>query len=124
VGLIYHITTHAAWEAAQAEGELAAPSLTAEGFIHCSRAHQLLSVAKRFFLGQTGLLVLAIDEAGVAAILVNEAPTHAQDPFTMDQFPHLYGKIPVAAVVGWTELPPDPSVGFRWPAQLPRDATH
>jgi uncharacterized protein (DUF952 family) len=33
---ILHITTAAGWDAAQAAGELRAPSLAQEGFIHCS----------------------------------------------------------------------------------------
>jgi uncharacterized protein (DUF952 family) len=119
--VIYHITTKPEWNAAQARGEVDAASRTGEGFIHCSRRHQLLKVAARFFPGQTGLVVLAIDEIALGAILVNEGPHGANDPFAMDVFPHVYGTIPVAAVVAWAHLVPDGQGGFLWPAALPHD---
>lgn len=121
MALIYHITTQHDWEVAQVQGFVEAASLATEGFIHCSRRHQLLSVAQRFFSGQANLVVLAIDETIVAAILVNEGPQAAHDPFAMDVFPHLYGRIPVAAVVAWAHLDPDSQGGFCWPTRLPHD---
>lgn len=121
MGLIYHITTAEDWAAAQGRGFVTAASLATEGFIHCSRQHQLLKVAARFFGGQTGVLVLAVDAQGVAATLVNEGPHGANDPFAMDVFPHVYGTIPAAAVVAWAELQPDGQGGFLWPAALPHD---
>lgn len=121
MSLIYHITTQAEWDAAQARGFVGAASLRTEGFIHCSRQHQLLNVARRFFPGQRGLVVLAVEEAGVAAALVNEGPHGANDPFAMDVFPHVYGTIPVAAVVAWAHLEPDRQGDYHWPAELPHN---
>jgi uncharacterized protein (DUF952 family) len=118
--LIYHITTPAAWDAAQRTGDVVAESLATEGFIHCSRQSQLLAVSNRFFPGVSGLLVLAIDEAGVAPRLVNEGPTGAGDPFAQDVFPHVYGPNPVAAVIAVAPLVADDDGRFVWPAELPR----
>jgi uncharacterized protein (DUF952 family) len=118
--LIYHITTPAAWAEAQARGEVVAESLTTEGFIHCSHQGQLLAVANRFFCGTDDLLVLGIDEAGVASWLVNEGPAGVDDPFAHDVFPHLYGPIPVSAVVAATPLAAGGDGRFDWPMELPR----
>ena len=62
MALIYHLTYRDAWETARPAGEYAAPSLTEEGFIHCSAdIHQLLRVAARLYPGETNLLVLDVD---------------------------------------------------------------
>jgi uncharacterized protein (DUF952 family) len=120
VKLIFHITTPAAWAEAQIEGQVVAESLATEGFIHCSRAEQLLPVAKRFYAGVDGLLVLAIDESRVVPWLVNEGPTGAADPFAQDVFPHVYGPIPLSAVIAAAPLAADVDGQFVWPMALPR----
>jgi uncharacterized protein (DUF952 family) len=120
VKLIYHITTPAAWADAQIEGQVMAESLATESFIHCSRAEQLLAVANRFYAGVDGLLVLAIDESGVAPWLVNEGPVGTNDPFAQDVFPHLYGPIPLSAVIAAAPLQADVNGQFVWPMALPR----
>lgn len=118
--LIYHLTTPAVWAEAQVTGQVIAESLTTEGFIHCSRAAQLLGVAERFFPGVEGLIVLAIDESGVAPWLVNEGPAGADDPFAQEIFPHVYGPIAVSAVVAAAPLTVDVNGHFIWPMALPR----
>lgn len=118
--LIYHITDAEAWAKAQTAGEVVAESLATEGFIHCSRAAQLLSVAQRFFPDVDGLLVLAIDEERVRDLLVNEGPAGVGDPFAHDVFPHLYGAFPATAVVAAAPLTVDSNHNFVWPAALPR----
>lgn len=118
--LIYHIATEAGWEAARAAGEVVAESLATEGFVHCSRQGQLLAVAERFFAGQSGLVALAIDEAGVAPWLVNEGPSGVGDPFAKDVFPHVYGPIPLSAVVTASPLAVGTDGQFVWPNALPR----
>jgi len=117
--LIYHITTLTGWAEAQATSEVVAESFAAEGFIHCSRQAQLLAVANRFFPGGDGLLVLAIEEDGVAEWLVNEGPTGAGDPFALDVFPHVYAPIPTSAVVAAVPLNADEHGQFAWPTNLP-----
>ena len=51
---IFHITSRAAWAEAQAQGSYTADSLVAEGFIHCSDAHQVVWVANQRFRGTAG----------------------------------------------------------------------
>jgi uncharacterized protein (DUF952 family) len=79
-----------------------------------------LAVANRFFLDTDNLLVLSIDEASVASWLVNEGPAGVGDAFAHDVFPHLYGPIPVSAVVAATPLVAGGDGRFDWPMELPR----
>ncbi len=60
--------------------------------------------------GRTDLVVLEIDEARLAAPAVWEEgdPPHPDGRL----FPHVYGPIPVAAVVTVTDLPPGPDGAF------------
>ncbi len=93
---IFHITTAAAWAAAQASGALSPPSLGSEGFVHCSTAAQVPGTLGRHFRGQRGLLLLRLDEAKLeAAKLRWEAPPGRPD----ERYPHYYAPLPVAAVV-------------------------
>jgi len=118
--LIYHITTEAEWNKAQSCGEVSAESLAAEGFIHCSRQTQLLAVANRFFPGASNLFVLGINEESVLPWLVYEGPTDASDAFAQESFPHIYGAIPVAAVVAVASMSADADGRYSWPTTLPR----
>jgi uncharacterized protein (DUF952 family) len=90
---ILHITTPAAWAAAQAAGAYTDDSLATAGFIHCSVPDQLDWVAARHFPGRTGLIVLSIDPAKVPAEIRYENLEGGTQ-----MFPHVYGAIPCAAV--------------------------
>lgn len=93
---LFHITTRAAWAAAQAAGEYRAPSLAEVGFIHLSTAAQWPATLARFFAGQRELVLLEIDAARAGDIRFERADG--------DDFPHLYGPLPLAAVVSVREL--------------------
>jgi uncharacterized protein (DUF952 family) len=60
---IFHITTRAAWDDAQAAGSYTADSLQTEGFIHCSQAGQVAWVANTRFRGRTDLVLLHVTTA-------------------------------------------------------------
>ncbi|MFY7839535.1 MAG: DUF952 domain-containing protein [Lacibacter sp.] len=92
--IIYHVTTAAEWNAAQAIGAYESPSLKAEGFIHCSQDHQVAGVLERYFAGKTDLVKLVIDTDKLTSRFVFE-----WSPSTEDTFPHVYGTINVDAVV-------------------------
>lgn len=92
--MILHIASLTDWELAKQVGLYRAPSLAKEGFIHCSTTEQIAGVANTLFRGQTGLVVLAIDEARVAAPVVYEDCYQ-----TGQKFPHIYGELPLEAVV-------------------------
>ena len=116
---ILHITTRSAWEEAQAHGEYTAPSLSIEGFIHCSTLSQILPVAENFYKGQKGLVLLVIDPELLASALQWEAPSehipHVGVP-EGEKFPHVYGPINLNAVIKVVDFNENESGEFTLPA--------
>ena len=92
--LIYHITTKAAWQKAIERGIYETPSLTNEGFIHCSQAGQVKGVLSRYYAGQEDLVKLEIDTDKLTSRFIYE-----WSPSTADTFPHVYGPVNIEAVV-------------------------
>ena len=106
MALIYHLTYKDAWESARPTGEYAAPSLTEEGFIHCSKdIPQLLKVAARLYPGETNLLVLDVDLSKLTAPLKHE-PSRSGEIY-----PHIYGMLNSEAVVRERSLKVDAGGG-------------
>lgn len=101
--MIYHLTEPARWEQSLAEGEHTGSSrgieLADEGFIHCSTAEQWPGVRERFYADVPELLLLHVDESKLDAPLVYEQLGDAPEPF-----PHVYGAIPLTAVVAVERL--------------------
>jgi len=94
---LLHITTPAAWAAAQSHGALEADSLPAQGFIHLSTPAQVCLAADTHYQGQFGLVLLCIDGDELDSDSLRfEA---GSPPNAHLDFPHLYGPLPVAAVV-------------------------
>lgn len=89
VSSLLHVTTTAAWNAAQGSGVYPIP----EGpFIHLCEEDQLAGVVERFYPGPHGdLIVLTVDPEDLKIVL--EA---ADDGAGV--FPHLYGDLPVDSV--------------------------
>jgi uncharacterized protein (DUF952 family) len=120
---LYHITTRTAWIAATRRGSYEAPSLASEGFIHCSTSAQVVPVARRFYAGQSGLVLLAIDPAKLASGLKWEM---AADGAVLEgvsgagRFPHIYGPINLAAVIRVLDFEPDSNGEFVAPDLLMR----
>jgi uncharacterized protein (DUF952 family) len=111
VSHIFHITTSTAWDEACATGAYAPPSLEREGFIHFSRADQVVGVANRAFRGQRDLVLLCVASDRLAAVVREE---HAED--AGEAFPHLYGRLNLDAVA---EVIPivEGSGGFELPVE-------
>ncbi len=121
--MIYHITTRDAWEAAQESGEYTAPSLATEGFIHLSKADQVLAVANAVYRGQRNLLLLCVDEGKLSADLKWEAPAQPEhgDPVPVsagDSFPHLYGALNLDAVTRTLDFPAKADGTFDLPDEI------
>ncbi|GGC58188.1 DUF952 domain-containing protein [Hoyosella rhizosphaerae] len=80
------------------------PSLDAEGFIHCTgNLDTLVAVANRFYVHWVGdVVALEINPENVAAPIRWEAPSPAPPPGVDANisFPHIYGPLDTAAVVG------------------------
>lgn len=91
---IYKIVPVRLWEQAKARGvfEGAAVDLT-DGYIHFSTESQVRETAAKHFAGQDDLLLLAIDSETLGARLRYEPSRGGA------LFPHLYGPLPLAAVL-------------------------
>jgi uncharacterized protein (DUF952 family) len=89
---------------------LGSPADTTDGYIHLSCASQLAATLDRHYRGVDGLMLAAVD-------LLQLGETVRWEPARGGQlFPHIYGQLPVAAVVsvGPVERTPDGEV--RLPA--------
>lgn len=113
MNIIFHITTQEAWEQAQQAGEYRPISLENEGFIHFSTAAQVAATAGRYYRGQQGLVLLAVDADRAPVELRWETP-----PAGGERFPHLYGPLPLGAVLQAAPFPPEPDGSFRFPQEL------
>ncbi|MCU0274050.1 MAG: DUF952 domain-containing protein [Acidimicrobiales bacterium] len=91
---LLHIVAAADWATAQRIGELRPGSLTIEGFVHLSWPRQLAGTAARFYAGASDHRVLVVDPARLTDPVVEEQAADVDD-----RFPHLYGPLPVDAVV-------------------------
>ena len=60
--MILHIVGESEWVKAVGLGSYVPDSLAAEGFVHCSTLAQVIATANRFYRGQSGLIVLCIEE--------------------------------------------------------------
>jgi uncharacterized protein (DUF952 family) len=109
--VIYHFCPRAAWTAAVEE--YTADSLATQGFIHCSTVEQLTTPANALARGRADLVVLAVDESRLTAPLRWEPGDPPDAAGTL--FPHLYGPIPVDAVVAVHDFPPGPDGYFTVP---------
>jgi uncharacterized protein (DUF952 family) len=96
---IFHITSAAEAQRAAAAGTYVPEAFHADGFVHCSYRRQLLEVANRHFAGRTGLVLLEIDRRKLACKVVDENLDGGTE-----LYPHVYGPLPMAAVVGIYEF--------------------
>ena len=106
---VLHICKRSDLELARARGEYRPASLDVEGFIHLSRANQLLATANRYFKGQTDLVVLWIRPRSLRAELRwDEVPVpNPDDPAStlrLDVYPHLYGPLNLDAITAVRNL--------------------
>lgn len=110
--MILHLTSQKDWLEAQEQGTYTAPSLDAQGFIHCSTEAQILRVANAFYREMPDPVVLWIDPERLNAPLRWESP-NPNDPLTGERFPHLYGPLNLDAVVRISELKRDADGVYR-----------
>jgi uncharacterized protein (DUF952 family) len=98
------------WEAAKPTGFFETPSLKAEGFIHASNEDQVVSTASKHFKGQSGLVLLAVDQRKVKAEVKFENTSGGTA-----LFPHIYGRLNTNAVSAVYDFPPKPDGTFELP---------
>lgn len=108
--MIYHVVPLDDWLRAP-DRPYTAPSLAAEGFVHCSPDERTaLRVADAFYREAVGpLMVLLIDEQRLDAPVRWEAAVPAPPPGAAPGtlFPHVYGRISRHAVTGMLEVERD-----------------
>jgi uncharacterized protein (DUF952 family) len=99
--LIYKILSVADWAAAQQAGRFeGSADDRRDGFIHFSDGGQVIGTARKYFAGQTDLVVLAVDPALLADLRWERSRDDAL-------FPHLYGPLNLDAVAKADRLPDD-----------------
>jgi uncharacterized protein (DUF952 family) len=113
---IFHIVNKKEWLMAKENGVYRPQSLLKEGFIHCSRADQVLQVANSFFKGQENLIILRINVPLVASEIKTEAPLEA--PWSDIHYPHIYGELNLDAVETEVNFPVSVDGSFSIPDDL------
>ncbi len=103
--VLVHLCPSDDWSAAQVHGELRPESLTSVGFVHLSTPQQVHLPANRLYRGRDDLVLLHIDPSVLDSPIRWELGV-ATDPESM-VFPHLYGPLPVGAVINVTSYRPD-----------------
>jgi len=108
----YHIAWMDDWMLAERQGWYDAPSLAAEGFIHCSFRNQVVDTAGRYYAGSKCLVLLEIDPVKIQSHWVAEKSTGDA------LYPHVYGRINLDAVIRVASFEPQPDGSFIFPAEL------
>jgi len=108
--MILHITTRGAARRAERDGHYTHPSLNDEGFIHCSNPEQVLGPANAYYRGQDDLVLLVIDPGLVDADILYEDSYNSGT-----RYPHIYGRLPWAAVSDVVDFPVNKDGGFDKP---------
>ena len=111
--IFYHITTEKEWSAAQKSGVYLPAAYEKDGFIHCSKREQVLNTARRFYAGQSGLVLLKIDTKNLSSRFVEE--NLEGDPVL---FPHIYGPLNLSAVVATAPFVESSNQEFHFPESL------
>ena len=96
---IYKLLDAPSWEAARMAGVFTGSAVDErDGFIHFSDADQAQDTARLHFKGQSGLVLLTVDADHLGEALKWEPSRGGA------LFPHLYGPLPVEAVIEARDL--------------------
>ena len=87
-----------------------APIDQADGYVHLSTGPQLTETVARHFCGQSNLIVAAVDLGALGDAVRWETSRGGE------LFPHLYGTLPVMAVIAMHDLPLDAAGKHCFPA--------
>ena len=97
---LYKICDSEHWRAAERIGALRGAGADArDGFIHLSSVTQVRETAARHYPGVANLMLLAVDADAVSGVLRWEPARGGE------LFPHLYGELPLTAVIWVKPLP-------------------
>lgn len=97
--MLHHVALRSEWETARGMGRYEMStlgrSLAEVGFVHACHPRQVEGVLERFYADVDESLVLLVIHPALLGCEVREEPA----PGTEERFPHIYGPIPVDAVV-------------------------
>jgi uncharacterized protein (DUF952 family) len=97
---VYKIVAADLWQSAEDSGHFSGAGIDLnDGFIHLSTGPQARRTAQLFFGGQDNLVLVAADGPSLGAALKYEPSRDG------DLFPHLYGPLPLTAVLSVRPLP-------------------
>ena len=108
--VLVHLCGSGEWSGALDRGEIRPDSSGGSDYIHLSTPEQVHLPANRLYRGRDDLLLLHIDPARLDAPVRWESGV-ATDPESM-LFPHLYGALPVSAVINVTSYRPGEDGSF------------
>ncbi len=116
--VIYHMCRADEWAEAEQTGSYGGSSQDkADGFIHFSTRTQVWTSAAKHRRGQDNILLLEVDAAALGEALKWEASRGGA------LFPHLYGPLPVSAVMNLTPLRLDDDGVHIFPDGFPPPGT-
>lgn len=110
-GFIYHLLPVAQWEKALVEGAYRPESLKKEGFIHCSTWDQVLESANLHLGEWDELVALKLIVRHLKQDLKWEPGRNGEN------FPHLYGMLPLSSVEDVLFIQKDRDGNFKWEDQ-------
>jgi uncharacterized protein (DUF952 family) len=112
--LAYKIETRSAWAMAQSAGVYTGSALdVTDGFIHLSARDQVRATLTMWFKDQPDLILAKIDLTTLGETVVWEASRGGA------LFPHVYGSIPMSAVLEVIELPLQEDGSHDFPVSFP-----
>jgi uncharacterized protein (DUF952 family) len=118
VSALFHITSAAEARDAARTGSYAPAAFDDDGFIHCSHPYQVCDVANRIFSGRADLVLLEIDRTKLTCEVIDENLEGGAQ-----LFPHIYGRLPVGAVVKVHPFPCGDDGRFELPETVTKPGT-
>jgi len=107
--IAYKVLTAEQMRDLEADRFRGAPIDLADGYIHLSTTQQLTETVDKHFAGQSGLYVAAIDLEALGNTVKWEESRGGE------LFPHIYGAMPLAAVLAYRALERDEGGTVRPP---------
>ncbi len=92
--MIYHLIKKESWDSVKKSDTYLPNSLEREGYIHCSFENQVVKVADTIYKGQNDIMLISIDEKKLGDLVRYENLFNLNE-----EYPHVYGPIPLKAVV-------------------------
>jgi uncharacterized protein (DUF952 family) len=71
-----------------------------DGFIHCSHEDQYVAIKEKFYKDQSPLILIQIDTEKLPSHILKVESNRPGG----NEYPHVYGSIPLNAVSSWSTL--------------------